>query len=336
MRIFIVVVLLGFSCISHAQDTFIKSYDFFDEVNEATPRDMFVIDDEVHILGIGDCESSKCLHYYVLNFDGEVIRTKRFPNIYPGLYSAQQDSSIYVSGYDIGSDTVYYERYSLFKLDLNGQLIDRTAYDQYANDNQSDYDIDIYIPRGVLVNEDKIVIYGDTRETDQVNDFFKRGLVMYYNKDLSLDTLFFINPRYRNMEMWNGDVDSKGNFVFLFDYDEIVNGEDIDYRTIAKYDSEAKLLFRYEPPVLHQDTEAFISMEILDDDKIVYQLETGASPADRSNDLFAIDSFGNTLWRQQSDFDRVQVGTADFKIGNKNTFSISASYDITFSPRGDI
>lgn len=80
MRVFAFALLIGLSFNSLAQDTYVKSYDFFNEVDEATPRDMFVIGDEIHILGIGDCDRTKCLHYYVFDYSGEIIRTKIYQN----------------------------------------------------------------------------------------------------------------------------------------------------------------------------------------------------------------------------------------------------------------
>ncbi len=301
MRATIGFLSILLSCSLSGQDTYVKIYDFFDGVSESA-RNLYVVNDELHILGRGDCDTGSCLHYYVLDLDGAVIRTQRYPDIWPTLFSFRRDSSIYMGGFLV-NDTLD-DGYRVMEVDLDGNLLGTAKFDQYALSDAPGYDIDSYFPRGALANDEKIVVYGDTREADAINDNFRRGLLMYYNRDLSFDTLVFINPRLRDTEMWRAELDSEDNFVFLFDYDE--NSTDEDYRTIVRYDNEANELFRWEPPILYSESNLFIPLLVTEDDNYLTHIST--DDFGRSEDLIYITEEGEEIWRKQVDFHRVQHG----------------------------
>ena len=302
MRATISILSILLCCNLSGQDTYVKIYDFFNGVSESA-RNLYVVDDELHILGRGDCDSGSCLHYYVLDLDGAVIRKQRYPDIWPTLFSFKRDSSIYMGGF-LASDTLD-DGYRVIEVDLDGNLLGTAKFDQYALTDAPGYDIDSYFPRGAIANDDKIVVYGDTRETDAINDNFRRGLLMYYNRDLSFDTLVFINPRLRDTEMWQAELDSEDNFVFLFDYDENSTAE--DYRTIIRYDSEANELFRWEPPELYWETQLFIPLLITKNDNYLTLLSNNPD-FNTTEDLISINQSGHINWRQQLDFSSVRVG----------------------------
>lgn len=308
-----------------AQSTFIKTYDFFDGVNESA-RNMFIEDDVVFILGSGGCDEGSCLHFYKLNIDGDVLLTNRYPSIVPATRCWLRDSSIYVAGRQrIDSLESRADGYRLFELSLDGEIKNTAIFNQNSLYSPPGYPILSYWPRGTIANDSKIVVYGDTSEDDGINDRYRRGLLMYYNKDLSFDTLVFINPKYRHMEMWNADLNQDEHFNFLFDYNEWIQEEEIDYRTIIRYDNFAEQLWRWDPPELYTDTELFITFDILSSGKIAIELEN--NKIYDSNDLLLLDNSGQTQWRTHQKFATVDIGILDITETSDNNLLLAGFSD---------
>ncbi len=309
-----------------SQKTFIKTYDFFDAVSE-TARNMFVIDELVYIIGSGGCDAGPCLHYYVLNVDGEVLMTKRYPDIAPTTRCWLRDSSIYVAGRQRLDTLESRDGYRLYKLGLDGVVQATSKYDLNDLADPPDYPILKYYPRGTIANDEKIVVYGDTSENDGISDNYYRGLLVYYNKDLSFDTLVFINPRYRNMEMWNADLDTSENFSFLFDYNEWENGEEIDYRTYAIYNSEGAQLFRWNPPELYFDRYIFLDHKISSSNEVILYLTPTSNDFDPGHDLIVVDNEKEIRWRRIQRFAQVQLGILDISESLDNNILVAGFSD---------
>jgi len=143
-----------------------------------TPRNMYVIDNEIHLLGRGYCEPLSCLHYYVLSLDGEVLRTSRYPEISPALYSTLIDSTIYIGGRFIEGDTIEKrDGYRVFELNLKGDLINTIEYSQNNLENPPGYAIESYIPIGAIANYDENSTAEDyrtiVRYDSEANELFR-------------------------------------------------------------------------------------------------------------------------------------------------------------------
>ena len=304
------LILLILSRSVSAQDTFLKTYDFFDGADE-TARNMFVVDDVVYILGSGGCDEGPCLHLYKLTVDGEVLMTRRYPEIAPATRCWLRDSSIYVTGLQRLDSLEVRDGYRLYDLDLDGNIRSTVKYNQENLSMPPGYPIEAYWPRGTIANDNKIIVYGDTSEDDGISDNFNRGLLVYYNMDLSFDTLVFIDPVYRNMELWNADLDADDNFSFLYDYDELINGEVIDYRTFELYDDKGSSLYRWLPPRLYFNRYLFLDHLITSENEAILHITPESSRFDPGLDLMRVQEDGNIDWREFQDFSSVEFRILD-------------------------
>ena len=320
MRFFILQFLIvGFLVKVQSQDTFVKTYDFFDEMDE-TARNMFVVGDTVYILGTGDCDKGRCLHFYKMTIDGEVFLKKRYPDIVPSSRIWHRDSTFLIGGAPIVDSMELRDGFSLFELDKFGNVLNASTYNDINLGSPEGYEVVFYWQRGVIANDDKIIIYGDVYEDDggstQDNggDDLNRGMLVYLNNDLSFDTLVYIDPVFRNMEMWDADLTAEGHFSFLYDYDEWDGVSDdfrdrIHYRTFAEYDTAGKELYRWDPPELFYSGFLYLSQLILSNgDRILHITRPGGTP---SHDLIRVNKEGEILWRHNQRFSDVTMGIGD-------------------------
>ena len=183
MKISLIIFSLSFIIIqsSLCQETFFRQYDFFGGASE-TARNMEVIGNEVFIFGVAvaGCEEGFCFHFYKLDLDGDTIMVRRYPEIAAALRCDLRDSSIYVAG-RLRQDTLESNDfgYRLFELDLDGKLIGTARYGLEDIPDPPGYTLESYLPIGAIANDDKIVVYGDTRELDANGDDILIGYLCY-------------------------------------------------------------------------------------------------------------------------------------------------------------
>jgi len=303
----ICLCLTWVSCIS--QNTFAKHFDFYGADERAF--NMEIVGDEVYIFGPGSCDEGLCFHLYKLNINGDTLWTKRYPNISPSIYGTVNDSILYTSGRFRTDSLEAKDGFRLFSFDLEGNLLESVKHNLSNLRNPPNYPIYSYIPIGVIANDEKVVVYGDTKENDNEGNSIRRGLVMYLNNDLSFDTLTIIEPEYDHIEMWNADLDNEQNFIFLFDYNVWQNNEEVDYRTFIKYDNFAKEVFRWNPPELYNDNLLLISFLVLRNNDIIIEFENESNNPNRSNDLIYVQENGEIKWRRKVDFAGIDKGIID-------------------------
>ena len=181
MKISLIIFSLTFIIIqsSLCQETFFRQYDFFDGASESA-RNMEVIGNEIFIFGVAGCEEGFCFHFYKLDLDGDTIMVRRYPEIAAALRCDLRDSSIYVAG-RLRQDTLESNDfgYRLFELDLDGKLIGTARYGLEDIPDPPGYTLESYLPIGAIANDDKIVVYGDTRELDANGDDIFIGYLCY-------------------------------------------------------------------------------------------------------------------------------------------------------------
>jgi len=220
------------------QDYFHRAYSFYgDQRNDGT--DVHALEDGYLVLGKGICGESICTILAKLDLAGDTVWVKNFTEINGQVRrTAIQDSILYMPGQiRYADDTSDLNSYRLFRFNLDGEVIDSKAYDIHAYANPPVDSIIIYQPFGVIPYNDKLVVYGNLLEEQTPSAiYFSRGLMVWFNEDLSLDTMIYIQPRYNEVEIWDAEVDPEGLLTLLIDDDLIKNGTEQHIRRFEKYD----------------------------------------------------------------------------------------------------
>ncbi len=304
LKVFFIIVGINAGL---SQDYHSTYHDVFAlEIESATS--MHSLNDEEHIiLGNGGCENNtrSCLHYYRVNTNGELLNSIQYPDIFGRVLRTSVDSaSLYLSGFELDSMAEGVGT-RLYKLSYDGIVEESLEYNipDLLGDSiaMTQNPIDTYIPFGTVLYNDKIIVYGDTREVDMdTGDAIRRGLMVWFNKvDLSYDTMVFIQPLHDRIELWDAEVGPDGMLNVLFDYNQIVSNDIVHYRSFVKYDGQANEVYRWEnPPILHDPNFKYISFVVLEDNSIVTYIY---NEDHFSQDIIRVSADGNIIWRNRLD-----------------------------------
>jgi len=300
-----------------------------DEYEEGT--DVHILDDGFLVLGIGLRDGQVCTYILKTDREGEQEWLREYTDFY-GLAreTVLRDSILYMPGEVIHADGSY-ERdgYRLYRFDLKGNRIDSKKYDLSLLENAPVDSIRRYAPHGNLIYEDKIVMYGEVYEFDpDVSDVFSRGLMMWFNMDLSLDTMIFIQPRYREVDIWDAKIGPDGLITLLVDDATLDNGVRSWYRTFIKYDAEGNRVWSSTPYQLIHPYSIFLSEAVLDNGDMIMYYDND-EPLVRSKELLSVskDDVINWLVRLDPNYDIDYRNILDVSAAKDGNILIAGTYD---------
>ena len=284
------------------QNGFVKNIDLGTNETEVA-RDIHVLDDGLLIIGRASINDSVSLFIMKTDFNGEELWRK----IYPGLFGDVQrifihDSHIYMSGYHIiDNDYLDQTGFQLFRFNLKGELLENKIYSVYDIENPPIDTIFSYASSGPIVYDDKIVVYGQCYElqTDTAK-FFSRGLLVWYNMDLSLDTMVFVQPIHRELGIWDSQIDSDGLLTILVTEDrpttDPLQFED-NFRYFLKFDKEGNRVFTSEAIKVSHNRRILLSSTTLSNgDMLMYHEDE-----DNSKIVTSFSKNGSVNWSHQID-----------------------------------
>lgn len=330
MRILIIITIVFFNYLQMFSQTFHRAYDTDPGYNQQA-TDIHVLDDGYLIIGYGnkDCvgDGGACRILMKTDFHGNVIWTKELLGVL-GLSrrSSVIDSILYFSGFYFLPDGNWEkEGFRLFRCDLEGNYIDDTVYNTDSQDDLPVFSVWNYTPFGVVSYGDKIVMYGNLfEEESEEHDIQGQGLMVWYNLDMSLDTMIVIQPRGEYIDFHNAQVGPDGLLTILFD-EQFDNPNNLphgnlhdEYRRFEKYDLEGNKVWESERLDLINTRWRYIPSAILPNgDMITYDDNDSSNVA--SKELVCFGNNGTIKWRSRLD----PNASVDFR----NILDITISHD---------
>jgi len=303
MKLFLTAIFIIVSFVAISQSTFHKTYDLHGDTYE-DGHDIHILEDGLLILGVGDCSGEACTIFMKTDFFGDTLWVRKYTD-FSGLMRRTiiHDSILYMPGEIRFSDgTKERDGFRLYKFDLEGNMLDSRKYDISEMDNPEVDTIRRHAAFGAIVVDDKIAVYGEIYELNynQTIEIFNRGLVVYYNMDLSLDTMFIIQPRYEEIDLWDAHLDPDGLLTFLITDDTLVNGVDIPYRRFEKYDSDGHKLWATDPFRINHSSLNFLASTILSNGDMIMYYHNDSTLV-KSDELVTFDSAGAISWVHRVD-----------------------------------
>jgi len=287
-----------------SQTGFHATYEFYEDNNEIA-RDIHIVDDGLLVIGIGTKELEYYTYILKLNFDGDTLWSEKHFDVY-GITDKTfiKDSWLYVPGFQLlTNDTYEIDGFRLYKFNLEGKLKDSKKYNL---DELSDAPVDeilSYLPMGTIAWKDKIVVYGVIYEANFgiSTEVFGRGLMVYYNEDLSYDIMVIVQPRYEQVQIFDAHIDSDSLLTILVDDDTKDEGsEQRFFRGFQKYDSEGHKIWASEPFELVQRYLVVVSFSILSNkDLVTYYFDDRGVVS--SYILVSHNASGEINWKLQLD-----------------------------------
>jgi len=252
MRYLLVVALSIFTfSLLYAQDTYWKILDMSGDASEE-PWDMEIRNDTVFIWGRGTCNDASCLHYYQLNREGEILLQRSYPEIYPLRRVDMQDSYFFLPIRLLDEGITSFQSFRLGKFDIKtGDLIQSEKYDLNDFENSPEFEADIYYSYGCVKYGSHIVVYGDLVDVDEVTDTEKWQTCMFWydEKDLSLDTIIFVEPKENTHDTWDAAIDKNGLLTLLIEYRiQAVAGASDHFLVYVKYDEAGNMVEFWDGP----------------------------------------------------------------------------------------
>jgi len=301
--------------------TFRKNY-ILGEDRRQMGHDVHILDDGYMVLGTGTCDSMLCTFILRLDKEGDTLWSKQYTEFFGHTrHTTISDSILYMPGeyFDLEGN---FDRtgYRLFRFDLNGDTIDSRKYDLSQLENPLADSIRRYAPHGCEIYGDKIVVYGEVYEHDTgLTDVFSRGLMVWYNKDLSYDTMMLLQPRYEEFAIWDVKIGPDGLLTLMVDDDILVNSVEEHYRYFMKYDSHGNRVWSSEPFLIDDPRWFFMSSAILPNEDMImyYQNDTITSRFSRALVSYGPDGVIN--WKRRLD----PIRNVDFR----EIYEIAAAQD---------
>ncbi len=302
MKHLLIFVISLYSCLGFSQKPFHNTYNLNPGQNESGTEFHF-LSDGILLIGTGSCQDEPCTFITKVDHNGELLWKKEYQELV-GIHrrTAVHDSVLYLVG-DKVKPGISQEQdgFRLYRFDLYGEEIDSKKYNLDEIENPSVDSIRRYLPQGSIIYNDKVVVYGQMYETQSdESPVFSRGLLVWYNMDLSLDTMIIIQPRYEEVEIWDAKIDADGNLAFLIDDDIITNEGQLHYRRFEKYNGKAEKVFSSPPFLLARSNSIRLASAQLDNgDQVMYYSNDSVNI--RSYELVSMDLNGDINWIERID-----------------------------------
>ena len=297
------IFIYSFLADIQSQSGFHNTFEFYKDNNEIA-RDIHIVDDGLLVIGIGTKELEYYTYILKLNFDGDTLWSEKHFDVY-GLTDKTfiKDSWLYAVGYNRLQDgSLSNDGFTLFKFNLKGRLVDSKKYNLNELEDPQVGEIEYYNPVGVIAWQNKIVVYGMIYEAnhDITTEVFNRGLLVFYNEDLSYDTMFIIQPRFESVAVLDAHIDSDSLLTVIVDDDlQVENGRKRLFRGFQKYDIEGHKVWSSDPFEVVRSGEGLLSFCILSNQDVVayhHDDRTGYSQK-----LLSFNSDGEFNWEYQLD-----------------------------------
>ncbi len=321
-----------------SQDYFHSTYDIhMDEFEEG--RDIHILSDGYLVTGTGNNGEDNYTYIMKCNLNGSKLWVKEYTEFIGNtMRTTIEDSILFMPGELVLDDgTLEDNGYRIFQFNLEGELLDTRKYDLGSLTNPPIDSVAFYAPFGNIVYGDKIVMFGEVIEANYGTEPgipLTRGLMMWLNKDLSLDTIIFIQPRYRTVDIWDANIDPDGFLTLLVDDDTNNNGEVEHFRRFEKFDSEGNKIFMSDPLELVMSRRVFLQSAVLPNgDMIMNYLDDEL----RSYYVVSIDKEGKHNWthRMEPYFNIDERHVDEMQAAQDGHLIIAGEYeDITSDRQG--
>lgn len=301
MKAFFIFLFLLFFIVEGSTQSHFRTYDL-DENLRQIGTDVHVLDDGLLILGIGNCDGESCTILLKTDMLGDTIWVRRFTDFFGHTRrTVIQDSILYMPGeiYRVDGSSER-DGFRLFRFDLNGNKIDSRKYDLSKLADPEVDSIRMYLAHGNVVYKDKIIVYGEVFEQDPANQVFSRGLMVWYNMDMSYDTMMLVQPRYEEFDIWDVEVGPDGLLTLLVDDDILVDGNEQHYRYFKKYDERGQEVFSSETVLLYNNSRIFLSLEVLSNGDMITYFDNDSIHVD-SHVIISVSPDGTIKWLHQMD-----------------------------------
>ncbi|MEM1324025.1 MAG: hypothetical protein AAGG75_27435, partial [Bacteroidota bacterium] len=257
------IILLYLCCCCHilvAQDYFSRTYDPFNHRPELLSS-LELVNDQLWISAIGPCIGTRCLEQLVLDKQGHLIHADTLLRGFdPGLFPVYTDSTLTTSGLDYPD----LSKYMLYQSTLDGDslgLIDlQIPGDRYHE----------YFNKGMIEYNDQYVAYGQVTDREDLWEGQEKvkGLLFWVNKDLTLDTITFIEPPEDWLLLHEAQIDPQNQLTFIYQYTKRhpISQLNLDYKALIKLNEERQVVFNWES-TSSDNTQS--NLAILDDGTMI-------------------------------------------------------------------
>ena len=330
MKYFLFFIFLLSQHVMSAQSYFHRTYDIHEDEFE-DGRDVHILSDGYLVIGVGNNAGESYTYIMKCNLSGDMLWVKEYTNFIGNTFrTTLEDSLLYMPGEFVLDDGTQEDNgYRIFKFDLNGELLETRKHDLSTMINPPIDSVAFYAPFGNIVYGDKIVMFGEVIEANYGTEPgipLTRGLMMWLNKDLSLETIIFIQPRYRTVDIWDANIGPDGLLTLLVDDDTNVSGEVEHFRRFEKYDSAGNKVFSTEPLELVMSRRIILQSAVLPNgDMVMNYLDDEL----RSYYVVSLDKDGKHNWtyRMEPYFDIDERHVDEMQAAEDGHLIIAGEYE---------
>ena len=307
MRLLLIIIIhLVLSNLS--AQTFVNQYILGDDLRQYA-YDVHIVDDGYLLTGTGLCDSLPCTFVLKVDKSGDTLWSKTYTEFFAhNRRTALKDSILYMAGeYYRPDGNNERDGFRLFRLNMDGDTLDSRKYDLSQLDNPPVDSIRRIAAHGCIAYGDKIVVYGEVYEHDTgLTDVFSRGLMVWYNEDLSYDTMIVLQPRYEEFDIWDAEVGTDNLLTLMVDDDILINGEQEHYRYFLKYDMAGRRVSETDATFLYDHYWFYMSSAILPQGDMVLYYQKDSTWVKETRALDSVAPDGTINWERRLDpvFDR--------------------------------
>ncbi len=286
------ILMMGFPLVG--QQYFSKYYDLNNHSFEEN-LNVSVSAGVVHTYNFGICNEVERCHILanIAVEDGKLIGHFNHRNFDADLHPIIEED-FYIAG---GDDFPITSRFFAFKSSSNGDSILQQSY-QLDTVRYSDY-----YQKGALKYKNQYLLYGalsDQQDSVKFKNVWAKkvkGVVMWINQDLSLDTFTILEPEFQYALIRDAKMDHDSNLVLVYTMSRVFNGLLLSYRGVNKYNQDKQLIFHWETPITGINSGG-AAIDIFEDNAVLltYEDDYKINADTAIYSVLKIDTAGKTVW----------------------------------------